>query len=60
MVIATARSDVVTACRCSSGVSRVSQNSWALTHAASRALMGGVPEREARKSLERLKKLLES
>jgi uncharacterized protein YndB with AHSA1/START domain len=28
--------------------------------AASRALMGGVPEREARKSLERLKKLLES
>ena len=28
--------------------------------AASRALIGGVPEREARKSLERLKKLLES
>jgi uncharacterized protein YndB with AHSA1/START domain len=28
--------------------------------AASKALMGGVPEREARKSLERLKKLLES
>jgi uncharacterized protein YndB with AHSA1/START domain len=28
--------------------------------AASRALMGGVPEREARKSLERLKAMLES
>jgi uncharacterized protein YndB with AHSA1/START domain len=28
--------------------------------AASKALIGGVPEREARKSLERLKKLLES
>jgi uncharacterized protein YndB with AHSA1/START domain len=28
--------------------------------AASKALMGGVPEREARKSLARLKKLLES